>query len=103
MRKAAPDAGSGSADSGTYAFLWPRRSRSSAEPASRSRGRFQAIPAGHPGPAAERRAPLYISARLIGPRGFESEVYDTPPWPEDEKVVAEELGPYLARLEAGMR
>jgi sulfide:quinone oxidoreductase len=45
-------------------------------------------------------APLYISARLIGPRGFESEVYDTPPWPEDEKVVAEELGPYLAGVDA---
>ena len=44
--------------------------------------------------------PLYISARLIGPRGFESEVYDTPPWPEDEKVVAEELGPYLAGVDA---
>ena len=29
-------------------------------------------------------SPLYISARLIGPRGFDSEVYDTPPWPEDE-------------------
>jgi sulfide:quinone oxidoreductase len=45
-------------------------------------------------------APLYISARLVGPRGFESEVYDTPPWPEDEKVVAEELGPYLATVDA---
>ena len=29
---------------------------------------------------------------LVGRRG-ESEVYDTPPWPEDQKVVAEELGP----------
>jgi sulfide:quinone oxidoreductase len=46
------------------------------------------------------KVPLYISARLIGPRGFESEVYDTPPWPEDEKVVAEELGPYLAGVDA---
>lgn len=44
-------------------------------------------------------APLYISARLVGATGFESEVYDTPPWPEDDKVVAEELGPYLAGLE----
>jgi sulfide:quinone oxidoreductase len=47
--------------------------------------------------------PLYISARLIGPRGFESEVYDTPPWPEDQKVVAEELGPYLAGIDARER
>jgi hypothetical protein len=46
-------------------------------------------------------APLYISARLIGPRGFESEVYDTPPWPQDQKVAAEELGPYVAGVEAG--
>ena len=43
--------------------------------------------------------PLFISARLVGARGFESEVFDTPPWPEDEKVVAEELGPYLAGLD----
>ena len=43
--------------------------------------------------------PLYISASLVGATGFESEVYDTPPWPEDEKVVAKELGPYLAGLD----
>ena len=46
------------------------------------------------------RKPLYLSARLIGAQGFESEVFERPPWPEDEKVVAEELGPYLARLAA---
>lgn len=44
--------------------------------------------------------PLFISARVVGGKGFESEVYDSPPWPEDEKVVTEELGPYLASLEA---
>jgi sulfide:quinone oxidoreductase len=43
--------------------------------------------------------PLYISARVIGAEGFESEVFNTPPWPADEKVVAEELGPYLAQLD----
>ncbi|MEA2377697.1 MAG: sulfide:quinone oxidoreductase [Thermoleophilaceae bacterium] len=43
--------------------------------------------------------PLYISARVIGAEGFESEVFDSPPWPADEKVVAEELGPYLAQLD----
>jgi len=43
--------------------------------------------------------PLYISARLVGATGFESDVYDTPPWPEDEKVIAEELGLYLAELD----
>jgi sulfide:quinone oxidoreductase len=43
--------------------------------------------------------PLYISARLVGAEGFESEVFESPPWPADEKVVAAELGPYLAGLE----
>ena len=45
------------------------------------------------------KAPLYVSARLVGSRGFQSEVFETPPWPADAKVVAEELGPYLARLD----
>jgi sulfide:quinone oxidoreductase len=49
------------------------------------------------------RAPLYISATLVGASGFESEVFDSPPWPEDEKVVAAELGPYLAGAEAPKR
>lgn len=43
--------------------------------------------------------PLYISARVVGAKGFESDVHDTPPWPEDEKVVAAELGPYLTELD----
>ena len=47
--------------------------------------------------------PLYISARLIRDSGFESEVYDTPPWPEGEKVVAKELGGYLAALDDAAR
>ena len=47
--------------------------------------------------------PLYISARLIRDSGFESEVHDTPPWPEDEKVVAKELGGYLAQLDEAAR
>lgn len=44
-------------------------------------------------------APLYISAR-VGDEGFESEVHETPPWPADEKIVAEELGPYLTGLDS---
>ncbi len=44
--------------------------------------------------------PLYLSARLVGHEGFDSEVTDTPPWPGDDKIVAEELGPYLAGLDA---
>jgi sulfide:quinone oxidoreductase len=43
--------------------------------------------------------PLYLSARLVGTQGFESEVSETPPWPVDDKIVAAELGPYLAGLD----
>jgi len=39
--------------------------------------------------------PLYLSARVLGSHGFESEVSESPPWPLDEKIVARELGPYL--------
>ena len=42
--------------------------------------------------------PVYMSAHPIGTESFESEVFDEPPWPSDDKVVAEELGPYLATL-----
>jgi sulfide:quinone oxidoreductase len=45
------------------------------------------------------RTPLYLKATLVGGRGFNSEVFDTPPWPVDDKIVAEELGPYLAGLD----
>jgi sulfide:quinone oxidoreductase len=43
--------------------------------------------------------PLYLSARLVGSQGFESAVSETPPWPVDDKIVAAELGPYLAGLD----
>jgi sulfide:quinone oxidoreductase len=43
--------------------------------------------------------PLYLSARLVGSQGFESEVSETPLWPVDDKIVAAELGPYLAGLD----
>lgn len=43
--------------------------------------------------------PLYLSARLVGTQGFESEVSETPSWPLDDKIVAAELGPYLAGLD----
>jgi hypothetical protein len=45
-------------------------------------------------------APLYISAHPAGSESFQSEVFDEPPWPADDKVIAEELGPYLAGLDA---
>ena len=44
--------------------------------------------------------PVYMSARPVGAHSFQSEVFDAPPWPVDEKIVAKELGPYLARLDA---
>ena len=56
-----------------------------------------------PGKVLGGSQPLFISARVVGGKGFESEVYESPPWPEDEKVVAEELGPYLSALESERR
>jgi sulfide:quinone oxidoreductase len=46
------------------------------------------------------REPLFLTARLVEGRGVDSEVSREPLWPPDEKVVAEELGPYLAGLDA---
>jgi hypothetical protein len=43
--------------------------------------------------------PVFMRAHPVGSVSFESEVFDEPPWPADEKVMAEELGPYLATLE----
>ena len=42
--------------------------------------------------------PLYLSARVVGGQGFESEVSEQPLWSPPEKVSTEELGPYLAGL-----
>ena len=48
--------------------------------------------------------PVYMSAHPVGAESFESSVYEEPPWPADDKVVAEELGPYLASFDqAGTR
>ena len=44
--------------------------------------------------------PLYLAARVIDGLGWRSEVYEQPPWPAEDKVVAEELGPYLRTLNA---
>jgi sulfide:quinone oxidoreductase len=43
--------------------------------------------------------PLYLTARVTAGLGWRSEDYEQPPWRADEKVVAEELGPYLANLD----
>ncbi len=42
--------------------------------------------------------PLYLEARLIGGRGWSSQVHEHCPWPLDDKVVAEEIALYLAGL-----
>ena len=44
------------------------------------------------------RAPLYVTARLHDGQ-VESEVSWEPGWPAEEKVVAEELGPFLRSLD----
>jgi sulfide:quinone oxidoreductase len=45
--------------------------------------------------------PLYLTARVVGGRGFESEVSTEPTWEAADKVTAEELGPYLAGSSLG--
>ena len=65
-------------------------------------GAQQSAPAFNPvirGKLLTGRDPVYMSAQPVGAESFESEVYDEPPWPADAKVVAEELGPYLAELD----
>ena len=42
--------------------------------------------------------PLYVAARVIDGLGWQSEIYEHPPWPSDEKIVAEELGSYIRTL-----
>ena len=44
--------------------------------------------------------PVYMTAHPLGSESFASEVFDSPPWwPADDKVIAAELGRYLAGLE----
>jgi sulfide:quinone oxidoreductase len=43
--------------------------------------------------------PLYLSARLVNGQSFASTVSESPPWPIDDKIVAAELGPYIAGLD----
>jgi sulfide:quinone oxidoreductase len=42
--------------------------------------------------------PLYLVARVERGLGWSSKLHEHPPWPLDYKVVAEELGPYLASM-----
>lgn len=60
-------------------------------------------PALHPvirGTLLTGERPLYVAAHLIAGLGWQSEVYERPPWPPEDKIVAEELGPYLRKLDA---
>jgi sulfide:quinone oxidoreductase len=42
--------------------------------------------------------PLHMAAYLIAGQGWQAEIYEEPPWPLDDKVVAAELGPYLRNI-----
>jgi sulfide:quinone oxidoreductase len=44
--------------------------------------------------------PLYLSAHLVAGAGWQARIYEQPPWPLDDKVIAEELGPYLRGIRA---
>jgi sulfide:quinone oxidoreductase len=44
--------------------------------------------------------PIYITAHLIAGHGVRAQVDRSAPWPIDDKIVAEELGPYLTGLNA---
>jgi sulfide:quinone oxidoreductase len=44
--------------------------------------------------------PLYLSAHLVAGAGWQARIYEQPPWPLDDKVIAEELGPYLRGIPA---
>jgi sulfide:quinone oxidoreductase len=47
-------------------------------------------------------APLYLSARVVGGRGFHSTITDTPTWSPPTKIAAKYLAPYLEGIEARM-
>jgi len=42
--------------------------------------------------------PVYVASRVIDGLGWQSEIYEQPPWPAEEKIVAEELGSYLRQV-----
>lgn len=48
---------------------------------------------------AGERGHVYMQARIEGGVAVDSEVLDKPCWPAGDKVVAEELGPYLEALD----
>ena len=59
-------------------------------------------PAVHPvirGTLLTGERPLYVAAHVIAGLGWRSEIYERPPWSPEDKIVAEELGLYLRKLE----
>jgi sulfide:quinone oxidoreductase len=44
--------------------------------------------------------PLYLSARVVGGRGFHSTITDAPTWSPPTKIAARYLAPYLEQLES---
>lgn len=49
---------------------------------------------------AGERGRIYMQARIVDGAPVDSEVFDEPPWPGDDKVVAAELGDYLRSLDS---
>jgi sulfide:quinone oxidoreductase len=43
--------------------------------------------------------PLYLSAYLIDGKGWRASIYEEPPWPAEQKVIAEELGSFLHAID----
>ncbi len=43
--------------------------------------------------------PRYLTARITGGQGFSSEISETPSWPDQGKIAAKYLSPYLEQLE----
>ncbi len=43
--------------------------------------------------------PMYLTAKITGGQGFNSEISDTPTWPSGQKIAAKYLAPYLDQLD----
>ena len=44
--------------------------------------------------------PRFLTARMVGGRGFESRITDAPTWSPPTKIAAKYLAPYLEMLDA---
>jgi sulfide:quinone oxidoreductase len=43
--------------------------------------------------------PCYLTAQITGGHGFSSEISETPSWPDQGKIAAKHLSPYLAQMD----